>query len=203
MPKLPRVKTPRKTSELSASGLNREQRRELARTSNKLVDGSTRSNPNQHNALVAASSESWDDLMQLCQEVGQAVTELFDNVQAMTTYEHFAEILGDSIGEFNRYRVQFESDVSKFTDRMLAIRSKHADKTGPLKTLDDSMVYSDISMQYIGASQEVTSLLNLSVLSMFQLFSEGEQRLLAKNAELDAKGVTTVEPKVETAATLG
>lgn len=167
-------------------------RTSISAVTDALVNNSMQLDRSGDSAALSNSKERWEDLTELCNEVGGALMELLDNVAAITAQPGLQELLGEEYGEFTKHVNVFYKDTSDFTERMSQARAAHEGKEGPIDSLDDMAEFARLSMLYLSVSNEINQILGLSVASMFLMLSEAESRLAQSKSEAEAPAAEIV-----------
>jgi hypothetical protein len=157
-----------------------------------------RTNQSGDEQFLLQGSERWEDLTNIVRGVGNSLLDMVNNVHALISHPGFEAHLGESKGIFEKHKNQFFSDINAFTLKVESLRSRHADKTGTMKTMEELNNYTHLSMLYLNLSTELESLLAPTITAMFLIAQSTEAAKAFE--EHAAQEVQDAAPQVETPA---
>lgn len=115
---------------------------------------------------------SWNDLVQLKEELGNSILEFVGQVNNIILNPQILAHLGDKKAHFERVVAVFFSDVSNFSNQVKALREQHEHLTGPVTDINQFNLYNRLAITYHSLFSELQVLVTPTLSDIVLTVSE-------------------------------
>lgn len=117
-------------------------------------------------------TECWEDLEPIKNAAAESVLEFTTHVNVIENNQLFVNNLGDKKNEFIKLLNTFYTDIETFVKQIEALNAKREGRSGPIYTMEELGVYSEIAMGYYLVSQELAVLIGPTIAQMLLLVND-------------------------------
>ena len=173
----------------SAAAINRQ--------INKLVENSMGNDRSKDAEILANITQKWEDLNALREQLAETVMTFTGQVYGLINHAGVIGVLGDQRPHFDKLVQTFFADVKAFSNRIAALRVQHETRTGKIDNFDDYGTFTNLSLQYQNANDELNVLLAPTLSEMVLIVNDKvyEAHLQQTTDLLDPAVVSDIQPK--------
>ena len=134
------------------------------------------------------STQSWDKVTHISQAVSQMLVDVAMEINECIRTLNTANISNKEVA----ITIQgLKNDLASFTDKIVQLKSKHADKAGVVANTDEYSECMSIGLEYMSLNEEIRALMFQPLTTLTEYANEALQKLSAQNPNV----VTDVVPK--------
>lgn len=145
--------------------------------------------------VLSNINQKWDDLNELRKQLADTVMTFTGQVYTLINNNNVLGVLGDQRAHFDKLVQTFFADVEAFSTRVKTLRLQHEERTGKIETIDDYGLFTNLSLQYQNANDELNVLLTPTLSELVLIVHEQVSAAQAADDLLDPKQVSDIIPK--------
>lgn len=134
------------------------------------------------------SNQSWDKIQDISQAVANMLVDVAIEINKTIQLINHANI---SNKEIHITIEGLKRDLASYTDKVVALKQKHADKVGLVTNADEYSVCMSIGLEYMSLNEEIRALLFQPITTLTEYANVAIQQINAQNPNV----VTDVQVK--------
>lgn len=166
----------------------------INRQFDKLVENDMQIDRSKDAGVMADITQTWGDLNELRRQLAETVMTFTGQVYSLINNNDVLSVLGGKRAQFDKLVQTFFADVEAFSTRVAELRVQHESRNGKIDNFDDYGLFTNLSLQYQNANDELNVLLTPTlselVLIVHECVGTGQSPDL-----LDPATVSDVHPK--------
>ena len=140
-------------------------------------------------AFLSDKAYSWDDLIQLKEELGNSVVQFVGQVSVIIINPEVQAQLGNKRQHFERVVEVFFNDINCFSNKVKELRSQHEHMSGHINDINQFNQYNRIAITYHSMFTELQMLITPTLSDIMLTGSE----IIPTNTQTATNGVSTTE----------